>query len=306
MKYINILIISVLFFTSCEKTIYIKIEDQGRKLVVNSIFASDDSVHIQLLESKYIMDGTYQYFPVEDASISLFENQTEVETVSQNEFGNYLFSSKLTEAQQYSIVVNSTLHGTATAQSYLPDESKIDKIEYQLKLSGESEYKYIENAKFKVEFTDVANTENFYQIRAYTKYEEPIIDPNTNEIIGLISRKNFIQIGSEDPSVYDELYEIPGIFFSDELFDGQQHTISFETDYFNYNNDTQTIYFIQLNSLSKDLYNYYRSYSQYEETKDNPFAEPVKVYNNIENGFGIFGGYTTAVDSVEIDIPFKK
>ncbi len=313
MKYINILIISILFFASCEKTIYIKIEDQGRKLVVNSIFASDDSIRVQLFESKYIMDGTYEYLPVEDASISLFENQTEIETVSQNKPGNYLFYSKLTKGQQYSVVVNSTSYGTATAQSYLPVESKVDKIEYQLKLTSENEYRYIENAKFKVGFTDPGNIENFYQIRIFTKYEESIYDPNTYEVIGSKYSKNYSSINSEDPSVYDQQPNIDGIIFSDELFDGQQHTISFETDHFNFNYNYESesysetvFYFIELNSLSKDMYNYYRSYSQYEDTKDNPFAEPVKVYNNIENGFGIFGGYTMAVDSVEIDVSFKK
>jgi len=28
------------------------------------------------------------------------------------------------------------------------------------------------------------------------------------------------------------------------------------------------------------------------QNKDNPFAEPVQVFSNIENGFGIFGGKT--------------
>ncbi|MBK6525335.1 MAG: DUF4249 family protein [Crocinitomicaceae bacterium] len=29
---------------------------------------------------------------------------------------------------------------------------------------------------------------------------------------------------------------------------------------------------------------------KYQETAGDPFAQPVQVYSNVENGFGIFGG----------------
>jgi len=32
---------------------------------------------------------------------------------------------------------------------------------------------------------------------------------------------------------------------------------------------------------------------------NDPFAEPVQVYNNIENGFGIFAGYAADVDTIK-------
>jgi 3-deoxy-D-manno-octulosonate 8-phosphate phosphatase (KDO 8-P phosphatase) len=35
--------------------------------------------------------------------------------------------------------------------------------------------------------------------------------------------------------------------------------------------------------------------------KGSPFAEPVQVYNNIENGFGIFGSESLSVDTLEIN-----
>lgn len=51
----------------------------------------------------------------------------------------------------------------------------------------------------------------------------------------------------------------------------------------------------------------YYPYFKYNQTlnkeisnRDNPFAEPTIVYNNIQNGVGIFGGY--AIDSVAVDL----
>jgi hypothetical protein len=302
MKQINILIISILIFISCEKTIKMDIADKGRKMVVNSIFAADSLLKIQLFESKYILDGSYDYPPLENHSIALFENQTEIETVGSNEFGEYQFTSKLTERNTYSIAIYSPKYGDIAAKSYIPAKTKIDKIEYSTKITGEYGYEYVDNIKFKVTFTNEKNIENFYLIKIFYYTENYEYDPDTGEIISTTYSKYYLPLTSEDPSIYST-YSISGLVFSDELFDGQQHTVSCEPDFFNYNS-VSPYYSIELITLSKDLFNYYRSYAQYEETNDNPFAEPVKVYNNIENGFGIFGGYSVAIDSVEVMLTF--
>ncbi len=302
MKQINILIIIVIFFSSCEKIIQIDIEDKGRKMVVNSLFASDSLLKVQLFESKYIMDGSYEYPVLEDHSITLFENQTEIETVGSNEYGEYQFISKLMEEKTYSIAIHSPIYGNIRAKSYIPAKSEIDKIEYTAKFSGEPGYEYVDNVNFKVTFTDEKNVENYYMIKIFYYAENYEYDPDTWEIISTTYSKYYLPLTSEDPSIYST-YFISGLVFSDELFDGQQHTVSCEPDYFNYNVN-RPYYNVELITLSKDLYNYYRSYAQYGETKDNPFAEPVKVYNNIENGYGIFGGYSVALDSVEVMLTF--
>ncbi len=306
MKNIHLIIIGILLLTACEKTIYIDIDDKGRKVVVNSIFDADSLLNISLFESKYILDDSWEYSMVRDASISLLENQTEIETIAGSETGQYHFSSSLKVDQVYSVVVNSESLGTATAKSYLPVKTKIDKTEFQLKVSGEPGYQYIENVKFKIEFTDIENVNNFYQIRVFAMLEDPIYDPDTWEVIGSKFVKKYFWISSEDPSVPESSYEISnlGLIINDDLFDGQQHSISFETDNFiSYYESESIFYYVELNSLSSDLYNYYRSYNQYVETNGSPFTEPVKVYTNIENGFGIFGGYSVAIDSVEIENP---
>ena len=57
---------------------------------------------------------------------------------------------------------------------------------------------------------------------------------------------------------------------------------------------------VYLNSLSKEFYKYALSFSEQIETGDNPFTEPVKVYSNIENGLGVFAGYSYSKDSLVV------
>jgi len=304
MKKINILIISILLFTSCEKTIHVKIEDKGRKIVVNSIFEAHSSLNVVLLESQHIQTGTSEYVPVRNASISLFENEIEIESISSDENGIYNFNQTLKEGSAYEIIVNSAKHGVVTAQSYIPKKTEIDKIEYELNEASDQYSTYLEGVDLKLNFKDKENKADFYLIQIYVTESYTYFDAELNEDV-TYSNQFYLNLNSYDPSVIIADYNINGLLFNDELFDGKLHTLSFFTDYFYYGSTegSSIKYFILLNSLSEDLYNYYLSYTKYQEVNDNPFAEPVKVYNNIENGFGIFGGASIAIDSVEIEVP---
>lgn len=98
-----------------------------------------------------------------------------------------------------------------------------------------------------------------------------------------------------------------GKVFSDELFDGQQYTlqITFEVTvgawaYSSIGDEVEIEvaaerFFIELRSLSKDYYQYKHTVALQDAVSSDPFAEPVQIYNNIENGYGIFGGYNVAL-----------
>lgn len=50
---------------------------------------------------------------------------------------------------------------------------------------------------------------------------------------------------------------------------------------------------LEIYSLSKDMYKYQTTYINQLVNEQNPFAQPVEVYSNIHNGIGIFAGYQT-------------
>jgi hypothetical protein len=57
-------------------------------------------------------------------------------------------------------------------------------------------------------------------------------------------------------------------------------------------------------SINHDYYTYLKSLNMYYETggSEDPFAEPVVIFSNIENGYGIFGSYSTDTVSARIAI----
>ena len=45
---------------------------------------------------------------------------------------------------------------------------------------------------------------------------------------------------------------------------------------------------VRMTSIPKEAYYYEKSFQQYENTQDNPLAEPTQINTNIKNGFGFF------------------
>ena len=88
----------------------------------------------------------------------------------------------------------------------------------------------------------------------------------------------------------DDSYGGRDVYFTDQLFNNSQKKFDIELDV-DYQIDS-----IKLNlfTISESYYNYHVSRKLQNRNENNPLndllgAEPVVVYNNINNGFGVFG-----------------
>jgi hypothetical protein len=77
-------------------------------------------------------------------------------------------------------------------------------------------------------------------------------------------------------------------YFTDDVFDGGTKSINihFQDNYFSGDGK----YFIEVEVLSFDFFRYAATSLLREQTSGDPFATPVIVYSNINDGFGIFAG----------------
>ena len=118
-------------------------------------------------------------------------------------------------------------------------------------------------------------------------------------------QKNYYMAGLRRASDYGNYYDIfasssdmsvTGVYedkliFSDELFDGKNKSFSIEIEKSNLwsSNDSVDLE-VDLYSLSYDMYMYFITLES--QSYDSPFSEPVIVHSNINNGYGIFAGYS--------------
>ena len=141
---------------------------------------------------------------------------------------------------------------------------------------------------------------NFYNIKLRSWHWEYVWDPQTNEedsnlVYGTVwfSSDDPVLTGS-DASIGGNGFGQRGASFNDDLFEGGDRTI--ELDAWLWETDAVDV---TVSSGTEEFYLYEVSYSKYQETRDNPFAQPVQVYTNVRNGLGIFAGVSSTTQSVE-------
>lgn len=64
--------------------------------------------------------------------------------------------------------------------------------------------------------------------------------------------------------------------------------------------DSKYQFYFRLSNYSDHLANFTKSYYEYEYNIDNPFVEPIEIYSNIKNGYGIFGLKNTSYSEFEL------
>ena len=112
-------------------------------------------------------------------------------------------------------------------------------------------------------------------------YLAPVTLPDTQD-------PAFLQLGQEK-----------GFLISDQTFDGQRKRIPFKASLIiNSGFERISRFYVLLRSVSSDYYYYHSTITRQLSARESPFAEPVIIYNNVENGLGNFAAYSTATDSV--------
>jgi len=302
MKRILYLIFLISILVSCEKEVHIPIEFTKSKLVVNALFNTDSLWNIEISASKYIYDTT---------EIPLINNAQVTVTNSKNNSlvltnqGNGIYTS-LTEKPEigelYTLEVSHNDYENVSASNQLPGGIAIQNIDWgqQQFLNGEL-YR-----KINLTFQDNPEKE-YYLVRVNGTFWEKKKDSITGKIDSILVRRpmNFFSQNASVTNLNSKI-DYNSISFTDDLFNGNKYTFDillsnyYFTDIFGKEDIVQTIY-ISLSRISKEYYWYETSYQAYLNASEGKFfSQPVQVYTNIENGLGIFAGFSTTIDTINI------
>jgi hypothetical protein len=271
------------FMLSCDKKLKYKEDDSKELMVINCVMEANDLITVSLTRS-YSTIGNQNVGDltiVSEANLKLIDETTgDVYTVNQiSADNNYHFSTTALAGHSYYIEVTHPDFPTASARCKMPDMVYVNSWD-TLTLSSTEK-------KFSFQFND-PQEENYYGIR------RSVIDANTgveqedgfNEVEGLLNvNKNYW--GSH-------------LLFSDDQLTSSSPTLGVRfMDYSSNGGAEINGYKVLFSHVSKELYLYSKTSNLIQENEFNPFAEPVRIYCNIENGYGIFAGFSTTVVFVE-------
>lgn len=253
-------------------------------IVANVIAATDSTWKATLFASEYILDDI-QAKRLTDGNVTIREangNVIDLRYDGVRSFRNR--NSRPMEGQTYHMTVSVPGYPTAFSEITIPRPVPVASIKW------DPEAAKIENQErtFPVEITidDPAGVRNYYGVfcDAYFKF---IFEPNDPKEYEYAANTSIVL---DDPLI--ALKEQDKRYFDDQLFDGQRVKIKFFVKILGAVGGTQRMSKVnfRLESITESYYKYYESVNLQRAVEGDPFAQPVPIYNNIENGYGIFGG----------------
>ena len=164
-------------------------------------------------------------------------------------------------------------------------------------------------AEVRLSFDDPASETNYYNLRVHQRG----FDKKNERVSGSQSwgfsvisdlQDDFFGADPDDFLGDGEIFEAneDGVTFSDVFFEGQQKEVVLQVrggaacGSVSQNDDSlvcQTV--VELSAVTEAFYRYHRTLQFQNEASENPFAEPVSIMSNLNNGMGIFAGYNTAL-----------
>lgn len=275
-----ILLIILLFSVSCEKIIDMSIPDNGRKPTVNCLIGDSNRVELMLHRSRHILDNSYQFDVINNALVIFTDNNNQSDTLSEY-LNTGAYQSMQTILNPGSYKVQIIADGvTINSQTTIPVPSVISGLD-----TGSYFFDNMTNFRIDIRFEDNPGEKNYYMIGLVGE--------------GVYGEKPDIWIFSSDLSITSDFQGRP--LFPDDLFNGKNKTLRIETDKNNlYSENDSLDLTIELFALSYDAYMYFVTSQAQMYTGDSPFSEPVVVYSNITQGYGIFAGYSVSRKTIRV------
>lgn len=299
MKLTIYLVLIGFVYMACETVVDIDVPIEERMLVVNGLNNPDSTWRVRVSLSRHILDDVPFKIP-DQASVSIIDAASGelVEQLTKSpEDWFYEGNTKPVAGKEYSLRVITSKYGTAESTSVLPLPVSITKIEIdsipRQPAGGGGPINWEDTFPVKIHFNDPAGVANYYMVSA-TARSYYLQGPSPQQL-DTVWYDYPISVNANDPSLQTD-YNFNGpIYFDDRLFDGDARvvTVGLQSYNFYYNNTAQVK--IIFSSLSESYYNYATTSNLQHATSGDPFAQPVLVYSNIQNGLGIFGGYSQSV-----------
>lgn len=274
MKKILYLLSIAFVLTACEDmsmTVDLDLPEHEPLLVVNSI--AESGVNLTQVYVSHSIDplssDDFEY--VTDASVVLKENNVLMDEMfcAGDPIYFYTTHEQIEEGKTYQLEINHPSYPTTTTEVTAPVSVAIQSVV----LGDTSEYTR------ELQFT-ISDPEegNYYLLKVFEN------DGYGWHGVGFETADPSF----EDKGLIEDGYEGRKVMFNDQLFNGMSKTFSLDIDYWEGIDSVK----VQLYTVSESFYKYHVSRKLQNQSERGPSsilgAEPVVVYSNVQNGFGVF------------------
>lgn len=263
-----------MLLSACEKKEAIRLPYEGDKIVVNTLIQPDSVIYIRLtrsIPSNIYDDGGYKDIP--DATVTLSANEVAVPLQLQviKGLSYYVSGQKAVLGQQYRVAATAPGLKPVTGTDTLPAPPLVSAAAGQRNSN-------------RVQFTlkDPPRSADYYRIRIYRT------DTANGSAVFLLFRL--------DPAFNNNLVDFfskgayNSLIMSDERFNGKLVNFVLQTADLITGNGNITV---EVSALTYSSYQYFNTLATQKEIGNTIAGNPVRVFTNITDGYGIVGGINT-------------
>ena len=289
---ISILATLGLLYSSCVKETTFEAADLSKKIVVNGFAKNSQEIELTVTSDFVGLGASLE--SLENAQVAIFQNEVFVENLTYAQeptevVGKFSASFIPASATNYRVEVSHPDFPTVETSAVMPPEVAIKEASVQS--IGENSY----NFSFKIKNPAEAN---YYYLKMYFRNYE--LDSITQE-------RNYVSYQSvvipETAIPNGQIYLDNGYVFRINTARDTEVTITGVAELSNtliQTDDTEL--YIHLEHLSEDAYKYYSSHAINLNIGGlDIFSEPISLFSNVENGYGIFAGINTSTVVVEVE-----
>jgi hypothetical protein len=290
---------------SCEKDITVEAPPHEVKLVVNSITGMNMPFTAMVGKTAGILDlTTPESYLVSNAVVLLYENNVLKDTLKFDSNTRIYHAKNNTIAKAgvyYRLTATAPGFNTAEAEATMPADIVIESISRRLNVRADADSNMYDEVK--IRFTDDAAISNYYMIK-FTRPFSNRGDIHYDDMYCMRSLDTDIDRRTDvDPILFEDCIDRE-FMMMDKRFNGavkelnvfiRNHELEAVTDTVS---NRQYKVVAELKNITPEQYKYRKSYGAYRDSDDNPFAEPVLVYTNVKNGYGLFTTYNLARDTI--------
>jgi hypothetical protein len=315
MKYF-LLILVCFIAISCEKEIPFDNKDYSQKLNVYSIISPDSEMIVRVGKTELLYSGvTPPLYDIDSLNVELSINEEEYLVLQYYKDEDLYMVDKKPHVGDVVKLRIRDLKGhfpTVTSETHIPTipNLKVEDIrkEYRYNVIEHTNPLELEGGKhqddtvaiIKCKLSDLEYENNYYSMTLVEKdfpsisncfdSDDPIFSDNR-----VTSSIDYMPIGFSN-------------YFDDSIFNGQEYNFLISTFIRVYGrSESKPIkkiiekYILSIQSLSKSAYLYHKSLLYARCSAQDIFAQPVSIYSNIENGYGVFGSVATVKDTISVD-----
>jgi hypothetical protein len=281
--------ILLMILTSCQQVIDVSVPYGGDKVVTNAIQYSDSTWSVNLTLTKYILSAPQQDFlPVTDAKVVIRNPNGASEQLTFLGNGKYGSPSYPQPGITYRIIVTAEALEPSEGEMTMPTLVPMVDIEWDstgVRQNGPPGY-YFSDVPFKVTFNDPAGVTNYYSMEVYGYYAETRRPPGRAIIQDTVIQPLSVYIKDAAIATQDDFRHR----FNDKTFEGKTYTAPFITYLSEYEDHDLYMVEVRLVNISEALFRYEETMELNDDVEGDPFAQPVQIFSNMSNGFGIFAG----------------